>query len=229
MSSSKQDNSKVESINWSNYLEILASAFIQVIETLLKAVEVLTHELEEHNIKYLERKNKIQHLGKRGWHISPHSGVVTDIIKIVDEFNYQNLEKIDSILITLYKNNFDKICQEVISRNPVRKSLIEEAISAHNSNWYSLSITAFLSQSDGICRDVTKKNLFCALNEDNQKKIINSQIQHIISIIVPCYEFESKFDIDNHLYLSENKTKNNRPQNFDGLNRHQVMHGESKL
>ena len=108
----------------------------------------------------------------------------------------------------------------LIESYPDRGRLLQQAFEAHREGKYGLSIPVFLTQADGIFWERTpgRKNLFISGQRESTCKEYVSQISdsyilaylHPLSIRLPLWMHETE-----------------RGDPFVGLNRHQVLHGES--
>lgn len=217
----------------------MCNRFIKFTDELNSALPKIVEVIQDNTKNHPERIEKINYLARKGWFVSFASGKFTDIIPILDKFDYKNLEEIDALLVKQHKAEYVDACATLLEMNPNRKHLISEAIFAHNNGLFSLSTMSFISQSDGICREKSGVNLFVGLNASNQTTIIeeqkwqksiselkNSELGKYLEFMFPYYTFYKNFNIGNDLFLSEANKQNKRPINFDGLNRHQIMHGE---
>jgi hypothetical protein len=100
---------------------------------------------------------------------------------------------------------------------PLRADIICDAFNAHKRGEYSLSVPVFLIQAEGICMDITKYPLY---KKRNKIPFIAEYVQKIpepASIFL--YPFTQ--------LLPTTVSEKDRGLNFKGLNRHQVLHGES--
>ena len=127
------------------------------------------------------------------------------------------IKSVESVLIEYYEENLDRIESEITAKFPARKEVIEAAFRAHRNAEYYLSIPPLLAQADGICGEQIGKAIFMKRNGRPQTA------EYVDTLISDTYKAVLLSP------LSEVKPINTsqRGENFDGLNRHMVLHGES--
>jgi hypothetical protein len=159
-----------------------------------------------------ERTQKaIMILANEGWFVDAEFAM-SSLLNI----EYKTTKEIEELLISYYENNTDSIEKKLIERFPKRTSILKQAFYAHNNEMYELSVPVFLIQSDGICLDMTGYNFFHKKYE--LKKHIESNLSDNLfdEYLKPLME---KIPLSLH--------ENDRDENFNKLNRHMVLHGES--
>jgi len=156
---------------------------------------------------------------KEGWYIDKDMPI-NDVRKIASIFEQGNIELAEEALIEYFKNNIHKIRNDITSIFKDRKIPIEQALDAHCNGLYFLSIPVFLAQVDGISQEITGYGFFDKKNGEPKTKQI--------------YDDCSDFQVIKKAYLSPlakvtsyNISEKERCENFLGLNRHMVLHGES--
>jgi len=171
---------------------------------------------------FQELPNHIQEalllLGKNGWYLDLEMSLPTlwHLRNILDE---GNLLKAENILIEYFESRLSEIEKSILKKFPSRKHLLKAAFNAHRRKEYCLSIPLFLAQTDGICKEIIRQYLFMKSNRKPQTAIYVDQITNdtfMAAILSPLAEI-----------LPINASENERPRNFNGLNRHMVLHGES--
>lgn len=78
-----------------------------------------------------------------------------------------------------YSENFDYLWRKAVEQFPNRGFAIEPAARAHSCGDYALSIPVFLSQAEGMIRDLTQAELFSKTN----KKLRMSQMLLVSSTL----------------------------------------------
>ncbi len=166
--------------------------------------------LEKQPLRDRESLTKLAH---RGWFLGPRFPVGTipqlgssveirpsDVDEVVARHVRQHLDDIEATLIGLY---------------PSRTYLFQEAFWAHREGRYSLSIQAFLTQADGIFCDRFGKQLFRGGSQeaasDFRSEVRGRFFQahlHSLTQSIPLW-------MDSRCLGDD----------FEGLNRHQVLHG----
>lgn len=171
---------------------------------------------------FQELPNHIQEalllLGENGWYLDLEMSLpaLWHLREILDE---GNLLKAEKILIKYFENRLPEIEKSILKKFPRRKHLLKAAFNVHRRKEYCLSIPLFLAQTDGICKETIGKYLFRKLNGKPRTAIYVDQIANdtvMAAFLSPLTKT-----------LPINASEKERPINFNGLNRHMVLHGES--
>ena len=171
---------------------------------------------------FQELPNHIQEalllLGENGWYLDLEMPLPT-LWRLRDILDEGNLLKAENTLVKYFESRLSEIEKSILKKFPSRKHLLKAAFNAHRRKEYCLSIPLFLAQTDGICKEVIRQYLFMKSNRKPQTAIYVNQITNdtfMAAILSPLAET-----------LPINASENERPRNFNGLNRHMVLHGES--
>lgn len=154
-------------------------------------------------------------LMERGWCLDPempHNWGV-DLVSTIQEGEEEEAQQ---WLVDYFRQRLDEIEKEVVERHPQRAAIIAEAFAAHREGRYALSIPVMLAQAEGVVHDKHQRQLFSKKNDANLKDVLDSLPDDDTRAI-----FMSVFFAD--IPLTRNTKK--LPANFDGLNRHAVLHG----
>jgi len=157
-------------------------------------------------------------LGENGWYLDMAMSLPTlwHLKGILDE---GNLLKAENILVKYFEKRLCELEKSILKKFPSRKHLLKPAFNAHRREEYCLSIPIFLAQTDGICKEAVGQYLFIKSNRKPQTAIYVDQITNdtfMAAFLSPLAET-----------LPINASENERQINFNGLNRHMVLHGES--
>ncbi|MFA6979389.1 MAG: hypothetical protein WC209_08710 [Ignavibacteriaceae bacterium] len=116
---------------------------------------------KKHN-EFLSERTKIalKTLGKYGWFIPTLDHYVSYPSDLAQELNNNNEKYVDEEMMRVLKSNFKEISKNILKKNPNRVNILQQAFEAHKSKKYALSVPVFLSQADGICKEVTTYGLF---------------------------------------------------------------------
>ena len=137
-----------------------------------------------------------------------------------DTIDSTDIDEIDDAFVSYYQSIIDTIQKKLIKQFPKRAHILNEAFTAHKESNYIISIPLLLTQVDGIAYDTFKSSFF----EKSRGKKIPKISEHIseeigyfsVSLLIP---FQSEQPI-----IFGQKDRN---EDFNHLNRHQVLHGES--
>jgi hypothetical protein len=159
-------------------------------------------------------------LADHGWYADGDfgAGAAGDLAQA---FETGNQDWANAELVADYKKRLPEIKTALFERYPHREKILNAAFAAHERGEYELSIPIFLIQADGICNDVTQRLMFVRDRKSGKPAVA---------------QFAENFVSDNFHYAvlaplttvhSIASSEKDRSVDFDGLNRHQVLHGES--
>ena len=139
--------------------------------------------------------------------------------KLEEALENGNVDEAEAALIVYFQENLSTIERRIIHKFPHRENIISTSFAAHNRGEYVLSIPIFLTQADGICHEVVNQYLFIRNNKKPStavyvETITSNSIQH--ALLSPLSQT-----------LPISASQKERGEQFNELNRHQVLHGET--
>ncbi len=165
-------------------------------------------------------KDGIKVMAEHGWYFDMELPISSPL-EISKILNSKNKEEVNTALIAYFRENQERILTNTLQVFPNRKAIISKAFQAHNNEDYELSIPVLLTQIDGICVEVFSGEIFMNRNKKpktagfveslNTINTWRSAIFHVLLEPSP-------------ISWSEPIRRENE---FYGLNRHMVLHGES--
>ncbi len=162
-------------------------------------------------------QESLAELAERGWYLDPDMSA-NAIGQFADAIR-EDPEEVDAIVSDFFRERADAIRQELTKSYPERSHLWRDAFDAHCESKYNLSIPLFLAQADGIFeKQFPQKSLF-----------ISGQRESAIEEYRP-YSSDIFFDVLLYPFSISTpswESRKERSESFEGLNRHQVLHGES--
>jgi len=164
-------------------------------------------------------RNALIVLSMHGWFIDMDVPVYF-LWEIEADFLDGDLEQADKRLMEYYRDRLPEIEANLKKSFPDRSEILSAAFNAHYRGEYILSIPVLLTQADGICFAVTKYQLF-------RKKYGVPQITQYIDKEPDRNRIATVFKHPLTRILPINKSGKERSDDFNELNRHQVLHGES--
>ena len=184
----------------------------------LASVVVSLDELKVHELgRFIQVDRRlVSDLVERGWYPDPRMAPIQ--LALLSSYSDSEPDAIEEIMKEVFRERLDSIEAKLVVEYPKRAAILQEAFDAHREFKYNLSVPVLLTQADGIWHDRIDLNLFSGDLENAinalavQVKDANSR-EFVFALITP----------DWPLVLS----KKNRPDDFSGLNRHLVMHGEA--
>ena len=161
----------------------------------------------------LHDEESLTKLADKGWFFSPRMPV--SAIPHLGKAAEAAPNDVDLVVGQYFRRHLDDIEATLVKSYPARCYLFEEAFNAHREQRYSFSIRAFLAAADGIFHDRFGKLLFTK----ERNEAVNSfsseirgrffqAILHPFTVAIPLW-----------------KNTRRLPDTFEGLNRHQVLHG----
>ena len=164
-----------------------------------------------------KRKRSLQLLAEEGWFLNPE--MPEEFFQETEALLEKDPEEFLSCINNYFSEQLDEIEEELSVSYPHRRHLFCDAFDAHRQEKYSLSIPVFLAQADGIFwEQFPDKNLFITRE---RKSAVNDYASQAQNELVRIYLNPLLLLLP--LWMSEPQ----RNDSFSGLNRHQVLHGES--
>lgn len=164
-------------------------------------------------------RKELNGLAARGWYIDQEwpASAPADLIEAIEE---GQAHEVDDALVGYFREQFSVIKERLIRQYPNRTPFLAKAFSAHQRGDFELSIPVFLAQADGICKDRTNRSMF---RRKDKKPEMAAYVEAALGVDEYRAALLSPLGGEHPISLSEAQ----RPAEFDGLNRHQVLHGES--
>jgi len=164
-------------------------------------------------------------LAKRGWFLDPHMpmSLLSDLADTIEE----NPAIADEILMQWFQERLDEIEAELVRASPKRAHILRSAFNAHREEDYYNSVPAFLKEADGMWHDLFGENVFLA----KARKSIAQEVEayqpygFISSSLVPL--LRSTLPLWMNKNQQEEWMKMHRTDALPGLNRHEILHGNS--
>lgn len=157
-------------------------------------------------------------LAQHGWYfdLEMSFGEIWEIESVLEN---GDVETANQFLIEHFSSRLSAIEQRLKSRFPSRAKIFESAFNAHERKEYTLSVPIFLIQADGICYDLINKQLY---SKRNKVPVITEYAKTVAS---DAFQGALLYPLTQPLPISA--SSNERAEDFNELNRHQVVHGES--
>lgn len=157
-------------------------------------------------------------LGERGWYLDPSHHQFFELAQAVASGDVNEAEE---ALIGYYRNRLDEIEAEIAEHYPRRAEIVRAAAAAHRRGEYVLSVPVFLAQADGLCFDRFEGASYF-MKKDGRP----ATAEYLDDVTGDTLRAALLSPLTTSLPISAS-SKSRRETNFEGLNRHAVMHGES--
>ena len=158
-------------------------------------------------------------LGNHGWYFDLKMSL-SGLLKFKIALSEGSLKEVEEALIEHFEGRVDDIENSIIKKFPKRGKVIGAAFNAHQREEYELSIPVFLAQTDGICKEVTGQYLFM---KRNNKPGTANYVKQVA--LVDTFKGALLNPLSQTLPIGA--SKHQRAEDFNELNRHMVLHGES--
>lgn len=124
----------------------------------------------------------------------------------------------ESEMVRHFDGRIDNIRAELIQSYPHRREILDAAFDAHLNGQHLVSIPVLLAQVDGICFDVVNAHFF--MGKDRSRVVA-------YATELAGTELARAFLAPLESGMTVALSQKSRPEGFNGLNRHMVLHGES--
>lgn len=129
----------------------------------------------------------------------------------------QDIQTIDAFLSSYFRTNHQIIETNLCQMFPHRTRILQAAFDAFRLGNHVLDIPVFLAQADGISYEILNKNFFTKRHSIRAARTYVSD---------PSFGDYAQMLLEPlHAVGSIRKNTQDLPVNFNGLNRHKVMHG----
>jgi hypothetical protein len=157
-------------------------------------------------------------LASHGWYLD-FEWSMPQLWALEESLSQDDTANAEKELIKHFEVRLDEIESALVEKFPHRAKLIHSALGAHRRGEYELSIPVLLSQSDGICKEITAKYLFMRFNKKPQVAT------YVEESITDAFAAALMSPLCNIFPIAA--SQHERPADTDALNRHAVLHGES--
>ena len=161
--------------------------------------------------------NSVKQFAVTGWYPTKEM-TFAEIHHMAELVDQKRIKEVDEYMTDHIQEIKDKIFQGLLDRFPERKNILLSGIKAHERSDYYASIPIFLSQSDGLCYQITGYKLYTTEKKKPKvakyhQKLKDGTLDHIL--LQP-------------LTISSTLISQNEPGGSQyALNRHLVLHGLS--
>jgi hypothetical protein len=129
------------------------------------------------------------------------------------------ISEVDNELSSYFEGQLNDIENNLVNLFGNRSNIIKSAFKAHRNEDYFLSIPVFLSQVDGICKEVFNEYFF--IRKDKKP----STAKFVEQLAAETYQTALLSPLESITAI--NRSVSEREKESSHLNRHAVLHGES--
>jgi len=163
-------------------------------------------------------KRSLVVLAKHGWYFDPDMPF-RGLQELEVALEEGNVEIVNTILMEYFSEKLSEIEEKLKAKFPTRATILGAAFDAHRRKEFVLSIPVFLIQADGICYDLINKQLY------SKKDKVPVIAEYAKTITTDTFRSILLYPLTQSLPISASAKE--RTEDFNDLNRHQVIHGES--
>lgn len=156
-------------------------------------------------------------LANEGWYLDWKEMSLSEPAELAQMYLDGRSQEVDAQLVEHFTKRLPSIEQELIGLYPKRADIFRQAFDAHRQGMFYVSVPTFLAQSDGICEDVLQEQFF------QKPRGAKHHFEKLSDLDPLTKAMLAPFLDKTAIRLS----KEVRPLDFNKLNRHQVLHGES--
>lgn len=188
----------------------------EIAKNLQNSIEnLIPRDFDYKNI-YENFQNAIIKISENDWYID-FDMTMSQIIQVSHYFENGQDEQANDLLKNYFDEEIDNISQRIFRKFPKRKKVLQAAINAHKESNYYLSIPIFYAQAEGICEELTNVRFFS----------VKKGIPKTSEIIEKFDGTNLTLDLLKPLNLISSNRKNQNLENPLGINRHDILHGQS--
>lgn len=208
--------------------------FIPVLPNVSVLSKILFNMQEENRIrseKYPNLSSNLKEFAAQSWFLS----LVMDVRSyeelgfIVDGVDdpVQRITVIETSFSDYYRENIDWLGEVVIEKVPEREFAIAPALAAHARGEYVLSIPVFLSQAEGVLRDITSAELFTKFQSISSYASAKRSEINFDESWIGFSDDAYWAQLSDDLPIAWGPKQRER-NNYTGLNRNTTLHGIDK-
>jgi hypothetical protein len=160
-------------------------------------------------------------LGTRGWYLDLEM-TLPGLWSLEKAITEGNSDEAELALAEYFRENTRHIEEDLINLFPHRARILSSAFSAHSRGEYELSVPVFLAQADGICHELIGLQLF---RKSRKRRNVPATAEYVDTLADDTFQAAMLYPLSVTLPISA--SEHERGDAFVGLNRHQVLHGES--
>lgn len=189
--------------------EVVAATAAKTLERFRERLEALPPRVQEALVT----------IADRGWYLFLDDETPVDApLRVAEALAGGDVDLVEEALCDYFGERVDEIEGSVIERFPARRRFIKAAFDAHRRNEYALSIPVLLAQADGICNEVARGHLFLRRGRNELALYVaEANLDAVQTILLEPLKRN----------LSISQSQHERGEEFSGLNRHEVLHGDS--
>jgi len=154
-------------------------------------------------------------LADEGWYLDGHGMSLQEPAELAEAYSEGRHQEVEDRLVAHYKRRMPEIEEELVTRFPNRAHIFRQAFNAHREGLYYLTVPTLLAQADGAFFEQLGEYFFIRRGEESFTKL--KDLDPVSKALLAPFFNRTSIRLSSH----------ERPDGFDGLNRHLVLHGES--
>jgi hypothetical protein len=209
--------------SFSHFMEPIVRAQASAMEAYLSQIsELIAAQIGSSSTWFQQLNEPLREalviLSKNGWFLCME--LPFDAIwELCDAFENGNADEANNALMGYFEERLDDIERSVANKFPTRARVLRAAFNAHRRGEFELSIPVFLAQSDGISKELFNGYLFRSKNKQPETAAFVEAL--------PSGTLSRNLLLLLTIKSPINQSASERPVEFGGFNRHEVLHGDS--
>jgi hypothetical protein len=195
----------------SSFVEAIADQFQKAMPGVLSLIEAVQRMPDVLQSALLDLANE-------GWYLDWRGMSLQEPAELAEAFLAGRHQEVEDRLVEHYRCRLPEIEEELVSLIPTRAHIFRQAFDAHRQGLYYVTVPTLLAQADGVCLEYLGEHFFIKRSKQEGERYAKLANLELLTkaMLAPFFR-------DTSIRASSQK----RPEGFDKLNRHLVLHGES--
>lgn len=157
-------------------------------------------------------------LADEGWYLDWTGMSLQEPVELAEAYEAGRRDEVDGQLVEHYRRRLPEIEVELVELIPSRAHIFKQAFDAHRQGLYYVAVPTLLAQADGVCLELLDEHFFMRTPGKKGERFAELANSDLLTkaLLAPFFSETS-------IRISFNR----RGPDFDKLNRHLVLHGES--
>ena len=206
-------------------LEKMLAGTLKPLPDVMRSIGLQTPDAIRSTKSIMERYNDRNRwmlglMASHGWYLDP-SMRTSYLVGVAERLSQGQRSEVDAELCDYFDSRAGDLKSELSDQFPERARLFSAAFDAHERSEYALSTPVFLSQADGICNELTGRQLY-SMDRNTRQPRVAAKVQEWQT---DDFRYSSAYPFTVAMPISADTRKTKQP--VSELNRHAVLHGLS--
>nr|WP_315231873.1 hypothetical protein [uncultured Albidiferax sp.] len=197
--------------NFMRIIETAAEAFKRAAPGILSLIEAVNRMPDV-------LKDALVRLADEGWYMDWEAMSLQEPAELAQWYLAGQHQEVEDRLVEHYRRRLLEIEEELVTLIPTRAHIFRQVFVAHRQGLFYLTVPTLLAQADGVCVELLGEHYFMRPPGNKAERFAQlSDLEALTKALL------APFFTETSIRLGTKK----RPEGFDKLNRHLVLHGES--